>query len=342
MVALPEVCPYQLLKCPTTALHLQMRSMRDCSPSSEQGVLRNGTWNELIHLVYGPRMRRQASDHHCHCKWYETTTTKKAFWNIVGFFCSHWQTISIPRCKFFINIHSNLDELHKEKKRKKKDKWNQSSLKNMRNKLRLSFVDDVECCIEHNAPLAMCMHYLSDIRPEPARGLISFWYQASVWYLFDIRFVTGQATNLYVQFMYFIYNIAVVQLFSQRVMFHICACSHWLLTVGRLDQDLRCPATLLQGRERPSHLNFKLFKMKLFRASQSSAVHIEAVLTSNQSPVWPVKIFQTFIDTVVCKRCWSQSFRHQSTSCAKIHTKAVLCSNISIVSCRTTLWDVAT
>ena len=36
----------------------------------------------------------------------------------------------------------------------------------------------------HNAPLAM--HYLSDIRPEPARGLISFWYQTwgliSFWY----------------------------------------------------------------------------------------------------------------------------------------------------------------
>ena len=57
--------------------------------------------------------------------------------------------------------------------------------------------------------------------------------------------------------------------------------------------------------------------MKLFRASQSSVVHIEAVLTSNQSPVWPAKIFQRSIDTVVCKRCLSQSFIHQSTSCAK-------------------------
>ena len=57
--------------------------------------------------------------------------------------------------------------------------------------------------------------------------------------------------------------------------------------------------------------------MKLFRASQRSVVHIEAVLTSNQSPVWPAKIFQTFINTVVCKRCLSQSFGHQSTSCAK-------------------------
>ena len=64
-------------------------------------------------------------------------------------------------------------------------------------------------------------------------------------------------------------------------------------------------------------LIFKLVKMKLFWASQSSVVHIEAVLTSNQSPVWPVKIFQRFIDTVVCKLCLSQSFRHQSTSCAK-------------------------
>ena len=32
-------------------------------------------------------------------------------------------------------------------------------------------------------------------------------------------------------------------------------------------------------------LIFKLSKMKLFRASQSSVVHLEAVLTSNQSPV---------------------------------------------------------
>ena len=32
----------------------------------------------------------------------------------------------------------------------------------------------------------------------------------------------------------------------------------------------------------------------------------------------------------------------RSTSCAKNHAKAVLCSDISIVSCWTTLWDVAT
>ena len=62
--------------------------------------------------------------------------------------------------------------------------------------------------------------------------------------------------------------------------------------------------------------------MKLFRASQRSVVHIEAVLTSNQSLVWPAKIFQRFIDTVVCKRCLSQSFGHQSTSCAKHHMKS--------------------
>ena len=37
--------------------------------------------------------------------------------------------------------------------------------------------------------------------------------------------------------------------------------------------------------------------MKLFWASQSPVVHIEAVLTSNQSPVWPAKIFQRFIDS---------------------------------------------
>ena len=75
--------------------------------------------------------------------------------------------------------------------------------------------------------------------------------------------------------------------------------------------------------------------MKLFGASQRSVVHIEAVLTSNQSPVWPAKIFQRLIDTVVCNRCLSQSFRHQSTSCAKHHIKAVLCLDISIVSSQT-------
>ena len=57
--------------------------------------------------------------------------------------------------------------------------------------------------------------------------------------------------------------------------------------------------------------------MKFFKASQSSVVHIEAVLTSNQSPVWPAKIFERFIDTVVCKRCLSQSFIHQSTLLCK-------------------------
>ena len=52
-------------------------------------------------------------------------------------------------------------------------------------------VDTVMCILSdwsrktrNNAPLAM--HYLSDIRPEPARGLISFWYQTwgliSFWY----------------------------------------------------------------------------------------------------------------------------------------------------------------
>ena len=46
-------------------------------------------------------------------------------------------------------------------------------------------------------------------------------------------------------------------------------------------------------------------------------VQIEAVLTSSQSPVWPAKIFQRFLRTVVFKRSLSQSFRHQSTSCAK-------------------------
>ena len=38
-------------------------------------------------------------------------------------------------------------------------------------------------------------------------------------------------------------------------------------------------------------LIFKLFKMKLFRASQHSVVHIEALLTSNQSPVQCIQKF---------------------------------------------------
>ena len=50
--------------------------------------------------------------------------------------------------------------------------------------------------------------------------------------------------------------------------------------------------------------------MKYFRASQSSVVHIEAVLTSTQSPVGPAKLFERFVYTVVCKRCFSQFFRH--------------------------------
>ena len=109
---------------------------------------------------------------------------------------------------------------------------------------------------------------------------------------------------------------------------------HWLFT----EQSVSNVSNTIQK----TSVIFKLFKTKLFTASHSSVVYIEAVLTSNQSPVWPAKIFQSFIDTVVCKRCFSQSFRHQSTSCAKIHTKAVLCKDISIVSGRTTVWDVAT
>ena len=65
--------------------------------------------------------------------------------------------------------------------------------------------------------------------------------------------------------------------------------------------------------------------MKLFRASQSSVVHIEALLTSNQSPVWPAKIFQMFIDTVVCKRLFGTVF-HTSVdlSCKKSYKSSSL------------------
>ena len=63
--------------------------------------------------------------------------------------------------------------------------------------------------------------------------------------------------------------------------------------------------------------------MKLFRAPQSSVVHIKDVLRSSQPLVWPGEIFQRFIDTVVCKCCLSQSFRQQWTPCANIYSKPV-------------------
>ena len=75
-------------------------------------------------------------------------------------------------------------------------------------------------------------------------------------------------------------------------------------------RNLRSPATSTLLYRVGSHLNFQTGQNEIFRASQSSVVHIEAVLTSDQSPVWPSKLFERFIDTVVCKRCLSQSFRH--------------------------------
>ena len=86
-------------------------------------------------------------------------------------------------------------------------------------------------------------------------------------------------------------------------------------------------------------LIYKLLKTKLFRAPQSSVVHMKVVLRSNQPLVWPRENFQRFIDTVVCKCCLSQSFRQQWTPCAKFHSKPVLCSDISMPPCRTTLRD---
>ena len=100
----------------------------------------------------------------------------------------------------------------------------------------------------HNAPLAM--HYLADIRPEPARGLISFWYQTwglisfwyqtwgliSFWYqtwgLISFWYQTCDGSGFefvyaYVQTMYNIkqrYNCSV-----QWMKLHVCADSHWLL-----------------------------------------------------------------------------------------------------------------
>ena len=71
-------------------------------------------------------------------------------------------------------------------------------------------------------------------------------------------------------------------------------------------------------------LIFKLSKMKLFRASQSSVIHVEAVLTSNQSPVKPgpedfsnvykcsglqalfVAVFYTSVD-LLCKNSYKSS-----------------------------------
>ena len=59
--------------------------------------------------------------------------------------------------------------------------------------------------------------------------------------------------------------------------------------------------------------------MNIFRAPQSSVVHMKGVLRSNQPLVWPGEIFQRFIDTVVYKCCLS--FRQQWTSCAKYSLK---------------------
>ena len=60
-------------------------------------------------------------------------------------------------------------------------------------------------------------------------------------------------------------------------------------------------------------------------------VHIEAVLTSNQSPVWPAKIFQRFIGTVVYKRCLSQSFEHHVDLLCKKSDKS--CSLLGYFDC---------
>ena len=83
--------------------------------------------------------------------------------------------------------------------------------------------------------------------------------------------------------------------FLVSLCFLFMACIAWKITSSYTfkvssDTILGLVATLI----------FKLFKMKLFSASQRSVVHFEAGLTSNQSPVLPAKIFRRFIDTVVC------------------------------------------
>ena len=89
---------------------------------------------------------------------------------------------------------------------------------------------------ENNAPLAM--HYLSDIRPEPARGLISFWYQTwgliSFWYqtwgLISFWYQTCDGSGFEFVRTNYVQHQSALQLFSTTDRkFHVCADSHWLL-----------------------------------------------------------------------------------------------------------------
>ena len=88
--------------------------------------------------------------------------------------------------------------------------------------------------------------------------------------------------------------------------------------------------------------------MKLFRATQSSVVHIEAVLMSNQSPVWPanfsdvygysglqalfVAVFQTSVD-FLCKNSYKSSSLQGYFNCfLSSHTVGCCSINFSCLS----------
>ena len=80
-----------------------------------------------------------------------------------------------------------------------------------------------------NAPLAM--HYLSDIRPEPARGLISFWYQT--WGLISFWYQTCDGSGFEFVRTNYVQHQTALQLFSTMgEASHLC---QFTLVVGRFD-----------------------------------------------------------------------------------------------------------
>ena len=93
--------------------------------------------------------------------------------------------------------------------------------------------------VGNNAPLAM--HYLSDIRPEPARGLISFWYQTwgliSFWYqtwgLISFWYHTCDGSGFEFVRTNYVQHQTALQMFSTMgEASHLC---RFTLVVGRFD-----------------------------------------------------------------------------------------------------------
>ena len=81
----------------------------------------------------------------------------------------------------------------------------------------------------YNAPLAM--HYLSDIRPEPARGLISFWYQT--WGLISFWYQTCDGSGFEFVRTNYVQHQPALQMFSTMgEASHLC---RFTLVVARFD-----------------------------------------------------------------------------------------------------------